>query len=199
MIIIGAGNLGKHVLDQLILDHYTDEIFFFDENISPGKKIYSIYPVITNFETLLEHFSKHGKTFIAAIGHPRKRKNIFEKIVSLGGVPSTMVSSRVAVFSGFSKIGKGSVVQPGCAVSHNVAIGKSVIIHAGTLIGHDVKISDFTSIGSNVNILKNVAIGKLCNINPNVLILNDIKIGNNVYVGPGVTINHNLEDNSTLV
>ncbi len=47
MIIIGAGNLGKHVIDQLEQDDYQGELLFFDENLR-AKTIYNKYLVISS-------------------------------------------------------------------------------------------------------------------------------------------------------
>ncbi len=52
-----------------------------------------------------------------------------------------------------AKIGKGTIIQPGVFVGHNVSIGSNCIIHA------NVSIYDNTTIGDNVIIHSNTVIG----------------------------------------
>lgn len=195
MLIIGAGNLGKHVIDQLVQENYSGEIIFFDEN-SDKNLLYNKYKILNYWHELETYIHEEGKSFFIAIGHPRKRKQILDKIKSENN--STLISKHVGIVSEYSTIGKGSLIQPLCCISHNVKIGVSNIIHAATLIGHDVIIDDFVTIGSNVNILKGVEIGKYSIVGPNCLIMDNVKIGENVYIEPGVVVKRNIPNNTTI-
>jgi len=195
MIIIGAGNLGKHIIDQLKQDEYKQKFFFFDENIAQNK-IYDNYKVISDWKDFYKVLSDTDNSYFIALGNPRMRKKIFSKI-NAGNFVS-LISSHVGIVSEYAEIGIGSMIQPACCLSHNVKTGISCLIHAATLIGHDVSIGDFVSIGSNVNILKGVEIGNLSVIGPNVLVYPNIKIGNNVYIEPGVIVKNDVADYETL-
>lgn len=197
MLIVGAGNLGLHTLDQMIDDDYKDEIIFFDEKKVLPQIIAGRYNLIDSFEKLAVYFTTHNRYFVVTIGQPRIRERLINKIESLGGQLATLISKRIVFFSSFSGAGSGCIIQPGCAVSHNVKIGKACILHASTLIGHDVFIEDFVTVGSNVNILKGVTIGKHTTISPNVLIYQNVKIGSNSYIAPGVIIKSDVSDNQT--
>ncbi|HPD25068.1 MAG TPA: acetyltransferase [Bacteroidales bacterium] len=196
MIIIGAGNLGKHVIDQLEQDDYQRELIFFDENFSK-KTIYNKYQVISKWEELFKYLREIDKEYFIAIGNPRIRKKIHLKISE--GKYTSILSKHVGIISKYSTIGEGTLIQPACCISHNVTIGISSLIHASTLIGHNVNISNYVTIGSNVNILKNVKIGEFTTISPNTLIYPDVKIGNNVYIGPGVIVKNDIRDYETII
>jgi sugar O-acyltransferase (sialic acid O-acetyltransferase NeuD family) len=198
MLIAGAGNLGLHTLDQLIDDDYKGEIIFFDEKNGLPQIIAGKYNFIDSFEKLAAYFTKGYRQFVVTVGQPRVRERLLNKIESEGGQLATLISKRIVFFSSFSTIGPGCIIQPGCAVSHNVKIGKACILHASTLIGHDVIIEDFVTIGSNVNILKGVTIGKHTTISPNVLIYQNVRIGSNSYIAPGVIITSDVPDNQTI-
>ncbi len=195
MIIIGAGNLGKHIIDQLKQDGFQQEIFFFDENIAVNK-IYNNYQVISDWNEFYKTLGETDNSYFIALGNPRMRKKIFSRI-NTGNLVS-LISSHVGIVSEYVEIGKGSMIQPSCCISHNVKTGLSCLIHAATLVGHDVTIGDFVSIGSNVNILKGVQIGNFSVIGPNVLVYPNIKIGNNVYIEPGVIVKNDVADYATL-
>lgn len=195
MIIVGAGNLGKHIVDQLFQDGYGKEIIFFDENFTQNQ-LYDKFRVIHNWYELENLLNEVDNAYFIAIGHPRKRSQMFEKM-NVGNYAS-IISKHAGIISEYSEIGEGSLIQPSCCISHNVRIGKSNIIHAATLIGHDVVINDFVTIGSNVNILKGVEIGKYSIIGPNCLIMDNVKIGKNVFIEPGVVVRKDVPDNGTM-
>lgn len=194
MIIVGAGNLGKHILDQLLQDKYTDEILFFDEQISDDF-IYGTFRIIHDWKTF-DELIKMDQKFIIAIGNSRKREKMFLKIKT--GNYRSVISTHVNFISTFCTIDTGAIIQPGCCISHNVIVGNSVILHANTLVGHDVTIGNFATIGSNVNILKGVNIGEYSTISPNVLIYPNIKIGRNVFIAPGAIVKTDIEDYTTV-
>jgi sugar O-acyltransferase (sialic acid O-acetyltransferase NeuD family) len=198
MIIAGAGNLGLHILDQLLADKYDKRIVFFDEKGKLPSVIDTKYQVISNLEELNRYLMNAEKEFIVTLGHPRIRERLTKRISDIGGELVAIASKKLLFMSAFSAVGAGSIIQPGCAISHNVNIGNSCLIHASTLIGHDVELEDFVTIGSMVNILKGVKIGRFSTISPNVLISQNIKIGSNAYIGSGVIVTKDVKDNETL-
>jgi sugar O-acyltransferase (sialic acid O-acetyltransferase NeuD family) len=198
MLIAGAGNLGLHTLDQLLADQYPNEIVFFDEKGILPEIINGRYSVISTIPELKEYFQKGKKDFIVTLGQPRLRERLTKRILEAGGMLSTIVSGRVVFSSAFLSIHPGSIIQPGCAVSHNVSIGNSCVLHASTLVGHDVVIEDFVTVGSMVNILKGAKIGRYTTISPSVLIYQNVKIGQNAYIGAGVIVTNDIKDNETL-
>lgn len=198
MLIAGAGNLGLHTLDQLLADQYENEIVFFDEKGSLPDIINGKYSVISTIHELKEYFQKYSPDFVVTLGQSRLRERLTNQLADAGGKLSTIVSKRAVFISAFSEIGSGSIIQPGCAISHNVFIGNSCLMHASTLVGHDVEIEDYVTIGSMVNILKGVKIGRFSTISPNALIFQNIKIGSNAYIAPGVTITKDVMDYETV-
>lgn len=195
MIIIGAGNLGKHIVDQLIQDDYKNEIIFFDENIK-SDTLYNKYAIIHDWVQLKKLLSKTEHKVFVAIGNPRLREKFYKKLDTCNH--AILISSNAGIVSTFSTIDKGSLVQPSCCISHNVQIGKSCLLHANTLVGHDVTLDDFVSVGSNVNILKGVTIGKYSIVSPNTLIHANVTIGKNVFIEPGAVVKSDVKDFETI-
>jgi NDP-sugar pyrophosphorylase family protein len=198
MLIAGAGNLGLHTLDQLLVDQYDKEIVFFDEKGILPKLIEGKYAILSSIDKLNEYFQKGNKEFIVTLGQPRLRERLTKRILDAGGELATIILRQGTFISNFSTFGPGTIIQFGCGISHNVKIGASNIIHASTLIGHDVIINDFVTIGSNVNILKGVEIGKYSIISPNCLIMNNVKLGRNVFIEPGVVVKNDVADDMTI-
>lgn len=198
MLIIGAGNLGKHLLDQLLNEGYSEKIIFFDENLTNDFLVYNKFIVINNTVLLEDYFKQNSPDFITAIGHPRIRKKVTDKILRYGGKLSTVISKYTHI-SSFSRIGPGAIIQPGCCISHNTIIGMQCVIHANSLIGHDVSIGDYFSCGSNVNILSPAQIGNSCIMGANSLFMPGNKIGNNVIVGAAQVVDKTYGDNDSVV
>lgn len=195
MIIIGAGNLGKHIIDQLEQDNYQGEIIFFDEK-HYANMIYNKYSILHSWDDFYNKLETTDNEFFIALGNPRIREKVLNKVNK--GKYTTLISKHAGIVSKYSSFGNGCLVQPECCISHNVEMGTSCLLHANTLIGHDVKINDFVTIGSNVNILKDVEIGSYTVISPNSLIYPDVKIGKHVFVEPGAVVKESVEDYQTV-
>jgi sugar O-acyltransferase (sialic acid O-acetyltransferase NeuD family) len=198
MLIAGAGNLGLHTLDQLLADEYKDEIVFFDEKNDLPEFLQGKYRLITTIEAAMDFFNQGQAKFVCAVGQPRIRERLSQRLKEAGGQLTSVVSKNLVFHSAFFSIGEGAILQPGCAISHNVTMGRSCLIHASSLIGHDVVIADYVTIGSMVNILKGVTIGEGSTISPNVLIYQNVNIGSRAYIAPGVIVTTNVADNQTL-
>ena len=85
MVIIGAGNLGKHIADQLIDEKYNEEIIFYDDHANPATPIFNRFKIINTENLLEDYFKNKNASFIAAAGHPRIRARLVAKAESLGG------------------------------------------------------------------------------------------------------------------
>ena len=197
MIIVGAGNLGIHMLDVFIENEFQEEIVFFDDKTSI-QKVFNKYPVISNIGEVSRYF-KQDNNFIVAIGNTRLRKKQTDLFESLGGKLSSLVSNRT-ILSNFCNLenAEGFFSQAGSYVSHNVTIGKSCMLHFGAVVGHDVVLSDYVSVSANSTIVGPSSIGDHCFIGPNSVIHKNIKIGKNVIIGSGAVVNRNLNDYETI-
>jgi carbonic anhydrase/acetyltransferase-like protein (isoleucine patch superfamily) len=112
------------------------------------------------------------------IGSPVLRHAIYERIKNNPGlefmscvhkwVPSTI------------PIGEGTVVMPGCHVSHGVKIGKHCLIHTGTILSHDVEIGDFVT------------------VSPGCILLGNVRVGSHVQIGAGSVIRERVQVSHTI-
>ncbi|HOE03848.1 MAG TPA: acetyltransferase [Bacteroidales bacterium] len=197
MLIVGAGNLGVHMLDQLIQNAYGKEIAFYDDNLSLPDTLYNQYRIIKN-PIVLREFLQQEHDYITAVGHSRLREKLTHKISTFGGVLTSIISKNSLIISTFSTIGCGCFLQAGCAVSHDVEIGESCIMHSNTLISHGVRIGKYVTIGPNVTILKNVIIEDYTTLGPNVTIMPNVRIGANALISLGLTVNDDVVKNQTM-
>lgn len=101
---------------------------------------------------------------------------VIEENVELGS--QTVVARGVFLDT---HIGKGTKINVGCFIAHNVKIGKNVWISPKTNIAGSVKIGNNTTIFSGV------------------IIRDQVVIGNSVKIGMGSVVTKNIPDNETWV
>jgi len=196
MIIIGAGAAGMETLGVLMSINYKADILFFDEDKSKPDYIRDSYRVIKN-ESLLKTHLQYNPCFVVAIGNPRIREKMMNRIINLGGIPTNIVGNKNINLSEISE--NGSIIQPGVVISTNVIIGRACMIHANTVIGHSVKIGDFVSISPLVSVVGPCTIGNHTFIGAGSIILPKIIIGQHVVIGAGSKVDRNIEDFETFL
>lgn len=192
MVIAGAGGLGHETLYILLNDKYKGEICFFDENFN-GKRLFDKFNVIKDICDLEKYFSVNGKSFITAVGNPRIRKKLTEKVQKVGGILQSVISSESSIFP-FNKDIEGGIVQPGVGISYGVEIGLSSAIHINSTIGHKTILGNYVNIGPGVTIIGPVSIGDFSYVGAQSLIMSGLKIGKNVIIGAGSHVDKDIPD-----
>lgn len=200
MIIIGAGNLGKLILDQLIMESnpiLNTGLVFYDEN-TDSEKVFDTYKILKNKEELLHYKQETGDNmYFVAIGNSRLRKRFDDFFKSHAFAPQGVITPNYVRISSHSTVGGHLYMGYVCGVYHSTVIGYGNIIHSATKIAHGVTIGDFVNICSNVNVCADVSIGDFTFIGTNALILPNVKIGKNCYVSAGSIIKSNMKDFET--
>lgn len=195
MIIAGAGSAGIETTGICLLSGCND-IVLYDDNINSNDLILQKYHVIKTEEELIFAI-KRNPQFCVAIGNPRRRKRVFDKILAIGGLPANVINhSLVCCLSDIPK--NGTVIHNGVSISYGLEIGKSCLIHANCTIGHKVKIGNFVNIGPLCSIVGPCEIGDFSYIGAGSTILPHHKIGRNVIVSAGCVVNKNLNDFETF-
>lgn len=147
------------------------------------------YPILGSFDDLWEKPSLSGMAFALSQGNNKIRKEVFDKIVSMGGDVPTLIHPKAEV-SRFAVLGKGVVIHIGTVVHPDVVIGDNSIISYHSSITHN------TQIGNNCYIAMGAMIGAYVHIEDNVFIgigVNMISgkvdtIGQNAYIGAGALV-----------
>lgn len=193
MLIIGAGNLGLHVLDMLIDEKYNNEIVFFDERENLQNSIAWQYKIMNTLDAVKEYFSNNGPDFIAAIGNNRTRHKFVEQFEKAGGQLSPMISSRACI-SRLLSIEKEVIIQPLVSIAHNVSFGKGCVIHANSVIGHDVKLGNYVSVATLTTLIGPCEIGDYTYIGTSCTVMPGVKIGKSALIGAGSIVDRNVAD-----
>ena len=149
MIIIGAGIIGKLVIDiikenDLLVEGFIDD-FLTEEN-------YLGFPILGSIDDLIQSEEKFKKfEFVLAIGDNDNRLMIYNRLKPFGFVFKNIISNK-AIISESCEIDSGNIVFPLSYIGSNTKIGSFNIVFSGVVINHDNIIGDFCFIPPNVSL-----------------------------------------------
>ena len=200
IVLVGAGGFGREVHMTLNYMKKRDENFeilgFLDDNPSlKGTNVNDI-PILGGLEWVQDN-AKENLECVITVGEPSIRKKIIEKLE-----PSIQIKTIIhpsTIFSETSKIGIGTIVQPGCIITTNTDIGKFVHANIHVTIGHDCVIEDYVTINPGVHINGNTKIGEGTLIGSGVTMKHGISIGKRCIIGAGSVVINDIPDNSMYV
>lgn len=196
MLIIGAKGFAKEVLEILHQKGETDNLCFYDDvNADNPKKLYGLFPVLSNFEQAKAHFNSIGPKFTLGIGKPSLRFQLDQKFSEHGGVLTSTISKNAEIGSFNIKIGEGCNILGGVKISNEVTIGRGTIIYYNSIITHDVTIGQFCEISPAVKLLGRCTIGDFVRIGSGAVIFPDVVIGKNVVIAAGSVVRSHVPDN----
>ncbi len=134
---------------------------------------------------------------IIAVGDNKIRKKIFDQTKKLKlNIEWISMISKKAIISNDVKIGKGSLVMPGCIINNGSVIKDHCIINTGSIIEHDNFFDNFSSCGPRVVTGGNVQVNKNSYIGIGSVVKEKIKIYENVIIGGNSFVNKNCKKNS---
>ncbi len=157
---------------------------FIDDTRPDFNKPISGYKILGSSEVLKDY---HSYNIVLAIGDPKKKKMIYEKIKRYKLNFPTLIHPTVKVGYG-STIGRGSILGIDTIVSVNVNIGRFVLLNMRTVIGHDVTIGDFSSCLVNSVVAGSVSVQEGVLIGSNSVIMEKTRIGKEVKIGMGAIV-----------
>lgn len=199
MIIVGAGGHAKEVLTILLEQSRGNNLCFFDNTSVPPSDIFlSKYPILHSVESVKKWFEdSNDNAFILGLGNPVHRLRLTKIFESLGGTLKSCIS-KYSVIDADSEIGDGAIILPGSVVTSQVVIGKGSLLNVSCSISHDSIVGDFVELSPGARITGRCKVGDYTSIGTNACILPDLVIGKNVIVGAGAVVTHNIPDNCVV-
>lgn len=195
MVIAGAGGHSLEVLDILLKQGFGGEIMFFDDYVSE-KLIHDRYLVTNKFEELEKLISKDRK-FVLGVGNPVYRQKMFGLITGLGGELQSLMGKN-CVLSDYAVLSQVDIMNM-VFVGSEVVIGKGSLVNTGAQVHHEVKLGEFCEVSPKAVLLGGSQIGDNTRIGAGATVLPNVRIGSHVIVGAGSVINRDVPDNVTVV
>ena len=197
LIIICAGGLAREVL---WLASECSEMWhvvgYLDDTDSLQATTICGSPVLGKIDDWTKYPDAY---FVVALGDPRNRKAIVERMEANGRVNFATLIHPSVKYSKFVQIGEGSIVTAGCIITTQVRIGRHCIINLSSTIGHDVIINDYCTLAPQSIVSGNVELGAGVEVGTGATIIEKNIIGSGSFVGAGSIISKNLEENGCFV
>ena len=195
MVVAGAGGHALECFDILALEQVPDLLAFFDD-VTKEKLVLQKYPIISD-QTTLERYFETDPRFILAVGNPKFRSMFYERFTLAGGEMVNLLgkNSTISPFARFA----GADIFNHCFIGSLAVIGKGTLVNTGAQVHHEVQIGEFCEISPKAVILGDAKIGNYTRIGANATVLPKIKIGNHVTIGAGSVITKDIPDNVTVV
>jgi sugar O-acyltransferase, sialic acid O-acetyltransferase NeuD family len=201
MIIAGARGLAKELLEVLAGADALKNLYFFD-NVSDDvpEKLFDRFTIVRSFEEAKEIFRQTGDaSFALGLGNPILRYNLCKEFQRIGGLLTSVISTKADIGQYGTTIAAGCCILPGVVITSSVKVGQACLLNPNATVSHDSVLGDFVEISPGVNITGNCVIGDFSFIGSNSVILPKVTVGKNVIVGAGAVVTRNVPDNCMVV
>ncbi len=199
VLIYGAGQNGRIVLDILKSQKYYRVVGFIDDNEQLLNERIDGVPVLGNSSCLNRLISiDHINNAFVAIGNNTIRAN---KIKILKNMSFNLINviHEKAIISNNVKLGENVQVAAGAIVITGSKVGNNVIINTAATVDHDNEISDNVQICPGVHLAGVVKIKECTLIGTGAVVVNNVTIGKNVIIGAGSVVLRDIPDNVVVV
>ena len=198
IVIYGAGGLGREVFSMLKALPEWEVQGFYDDGKVKGEVIGGVV-VLGGMEELMK--VKEDTQVVIAIGSPKIRKQLVEKLVSNTFLhfpvlihPRALIQDTTSV-----NIGMGSIITAGVILTIGIEIGMHVLVNLNSTVGHGVHIGDYSCIMPGATIAGDVKIGEAVLNGSGANVMNRIQVGDHSRVGAGAVVTKDVKENTTVV
>lgn len=206
--IYGAGGYGKEIACIIIklnefAVHKGEEqpwriVGYFDDGVEKGRAVSHYGKVLGG----IAEVNAYGQplALAIAIGNPRTRKKIVEKITNpLVSFPNLIYPDIWYADKSTFGIGQGNIIGGGCIVSCDVNLGDFNALNGFVNLGHDVRLGNYNTIMPGVRVSGEVTMGTENLIGVGSIIVQQIKIGERVTIGAGGVVMTKPKNDSTYI
>jgi sugar O-acyltransferase (sialic acid O-acetyltransferase NeuD family) len=137
-----------------------------------------------------------GDLMVMALGSPKSKRAVFERLSVRGGVFPKLIHPSVKV-ARTADIAEGCMILFNGAAGPNCRIERFVTINSGSGLGHDASIGEFSTLSSKVDITGNVKLGKDVLVGSNAVFVPGVKIGDGATIGAGSIIYRSVRPGAT--
>ncbi|MBN8205352.1 NeuD/PglB/VioB family sugar acetyltransferase [Microbacterium esteraromaticum] len=132
-------------------------------------------------------YAPTGSRFIVAIGNPRVRGAVADRLLEAGLHPITVIHPQ-AVIGSQATIGAGVVICAGVQVSTNVTLGDHVHLNPACIIGHDAELENCVSVNPGAIVSGNVRVRENTLLGAGSMVLQGLTIAAGTTVGAGACV-----------
>jgi len=198
VIIIGASELGKAVLEIFKSNEVVVYGFLDDDKKLHGKEIEDIQVFGSTDNTeYTKIIGKDCDVFIASDDNAWKATMIKSLKKQQKSMPVNAIHSNANIAKS-AILHHGSLVNQGVNICANSELGNHCIVHSGAIIDYNAKIGDFVQIGSGSVINKGTIVEDGAFIGSGATIISGVTIKEGARVGAGSVVIADVKKNETV-
>lgn len=197
ILIIGAGEYSRVILEIFQLSGNVEAYGFIDDNKSLHGRSFAGVPVLGGSDLLAELKEQGFNHFIVSVGIPKIRSLLFNRCLEAGLEPISAVHPRACV-SDSAVIHDGSVVEAFSVIAVNAVVERGSFVTQNCSVSHDCVLQEFchlapgSHLGGSVNVGRGTLVGVGASIAPHV------DIGDHVIITPGTSIDGSVAKGSVV-
>ncbi len=190
LAIIGTGGMGREVLELLQAleraggqPRYEVLGFLTCRADEHGSRVCGL-PVLGAEDWLAAH---PGTLAVCAIGDPRGRRRVVEKLGPRGVEFATLVDPTVRLGPNVA-VGPGCILCNGAVLTTQVVLGAHVIVNLHATLSHDTQADDFVTVGPGARLTGGVRVGEAAELGAGSVVIPRKTIGRGALVGAGAVV-----------
>lgn len=132
--------------------------------------------------------------FIIAIGSPRTRQKVLEKMLTFGEPDfATLIHPSVRLSNTVS-IGEGSIICAGSILTADIVLGKHNILNLNVTVGHECEFANYVTIAPMVAVSGNVKLHYLVEVGTGAVIRQGLELAEGSMLGMGGILTKNIPE-----
>lgn len=198
VLIVGAGGFGREIytyVEDCLAEGFPWRIKgFIDDNLNALDSYnypHKVVGTVDGYEIC------ENDIFIAALGLPKVKKYIVERLLLRGAKFETFIHPSARVGRNV-KLGTGCVLCPGVFVTCDIEMGDFVTINSKSGVGHDAKIGSWTTLSSFCDVTGHAKLGEGVFFSSSAVAMPKSKIGDWAVVGANSGVVAKVSENSTV-
>jgi sugar O-acyltransferase (sialic acid O-acetyltransferase NeuD family) len=160
LMLVGAGGHCRSCVDVIDLEGRYTIAGIVGREEERGSLV--LGHLVTHVDDDLTALVREGHAFLITIGQigaPGRRKDIHDRLVSMGASFATVISPRSYV-SSHASIGAGTIVMHHAMVNAAAMVGANCIINSKSLVEHDAVIGDHVHVATTAVVNGGVQVGE---------------------------------------
>ena len=192
LIVVGGGGFAREVIWLARESRQAFDVLgcLDDADASQGQMLSDV-PVLGRVDDWQNHAEA---AFVVAIGAPRTRRAVVQKMLSSGTPLFATLVHRSVQHSAYVEFNAGTIIAAGCVITTQIHIGQHVIVNIGCTIGHDTVIEDFCTVAPIVAISGNVHLQAGSEVGTGSSLRQGVRVGRGAMVGMGSVVISDVVD-----